>query len=446
MFDVHFREIGQIWENLLKDSFICYIIFEGANLTDIEIEGNGSEKFLLEYDMQGSRSLLDPCSMYSLKLASQLDRETESEYDLEFKRAFNNQLLFNLSLLVNDVNDNEPKFEKSFYEFSLNENNQVSSCLGFIRATDADDGINGTVDYYLLDETLIAFNTNSWPNNQSINNTMFYLNETNGQLCVNSKLDRETFFKYSIRAIAVDGGLLNSSQSTLIEININDENDNEPLFFFRNLNNDSAAATTTTSQFYYLNAANNSSSNTFIAWFKAYDLDDGINSELVYRVNNTDLFSIDTKGVLRNTRPIRLISNRTQIINESNEYYTNDLSIPLQVQVKDKGTPAQMNSVVFHVKLVNDFEQIKRIRLELEPNKTMLHVRTNTESVYQKPLIRVNPFAEYNYTRIQYSFQLMPLATDKNCSQEDALRLFTLNKSGEIWMSKVFNLKIIIIK
>ncbi len=394
--------------------------------------------------MQGSNSLLEPCSMYSLKLSAQLDRETKSEYDLEFRRALSNQLIFNLSLLLDDVNDNEPKFEKNFYEFSLNENNQVPTCLGFIRAIDPDHGINGTVDYYLLNDTLIAFNTNSSPNNQSISNNLFYLNETNGELCVNSKMDREVFFKYTIHAVAIDRGLLKSSQSALIEINIRDENDNEPLFFFRNLNNDSSSGIS--SQFYYLNAAENSSINTFIAWFKAYDLDDGLNSELTYQVNNTDLFSIDTKGVLRNTRPIRLVSNQNQLTNETNNtfYFTNDLSIPLQVKVKDKGTPVRMNSVIFHVKLMNDLEQTKRIRLELEPNKTLLHVKTNSESFFHRPLIRVIPFAEYNNARVQYSYQLMPLATNKNCSQEDVLKLFTLNKNGEIWMSQVFsNLQII---
>jgi hypothetical protein len=71
-------------------------------------------------------------------------------------------------------------------------------------------------------------------------------------------------------------------------------------------------------------------------------------------------------------------------------------------------------------------------------------VKTNSESFFHRPLIRVIPFAEYNNARVQYSYQLMPLATNKNCSQEDVLKLFTLNKNGEIWMSQVFsNLQII---
>lgn len=159
-------------EDLLVGSFICYILVR-SNL-DLKLNGINSDIFRVEKVHFGSTSLLTfngpteanfiypVINLYTMKLEKDLDREVESIHRLEI-------VLFNetepcietckLNIFVNDVNDNEPKFEPNVYKFELNENNPTNISLGKVRAFDRDLNENGTIEYFLLDNSLVSFNS-----------------------------------------------------------------------------------------------------------------------------------------------------------------------------------------------------------------------------------------------------------------------------------------------
>ena len=54
---------------------------------------------------------------------------------------------------IEDINDNPPVFEKSFYSEECPYNDQTGVPLATVSATDADSGENGFVGYTLTDES-----------------------------------------------------------------------------------------------------------------------------------------------------------------------------------------------------------------------------------------------------------------------------------------------------
>ncbi|XP_042255455.1 cadherin-10-like isoform X2 [Thunnus maccoyii] len=55
-----------------------------------------------------------------------------------------------VSITLSDVNDNAPRFTKTFYDFRVPESTELGSSVGVIRATDADIGENAEMDYRIM--------------------------------------------------------------------------------------------------------------------------------------------------------------------------------------------------------------------------------------------------------------------------------------------------------
>uniref|UniRef100_A0A3Q0T6Q0 Cadherin domain-containing protein n=1 Tax=Amphilophus citrinellus TaxID=61819 RepID=A0A3Q0T6Q0_AMPCI len=123
---------------------------------------------------------------------------------------------------VLDANDNAPAFSQAVYKASLPENSPLDTVVITVRATDADEGVNGEVTYefdHISDE----------------NHDMFSLDQTNGEVRVSGSLDYEQVPSYEMQITAKDGlGLVSSC--TLI-IDITDVNDNAPITYIKSLKN-----------------------------------------------------------------------------------------------------------------------------------------------------------------------------------------------------------------
>lgn len=82
-----------------------------------------------------------------------------------------------IHIQVEDVNDNNPKFTKPFYRYSVPENSKTGSHIGTVTANDADK--NKTVIYSMEATPNIA--------------KMIYLDRESGDITVASKIDHETY-------------------------------------------------------------------------------------------------------------------------------------------------------------------------------------------------------------------------------------------------------------
>uniref|UniRef100_A0A1I7VAX0 Cadherin domain-containing protein n=1 Tax=Loa loa TaxID=7209 RepID=A0A1I7VAX0_LOALO len=62
-----------------------------------------------------------------------------------------------LRIIVEDVNDNAPKFEEQFYLINIGKDIELGSIIGKIRANDPDTGHGGIVRYELAINSMNDF-------------------------------------------------------------------------------------------------------------------------------------------------------------------------------------------------------------------------------------------------------------------------------------------------
>lgn len=101
---------------------------------------------------------IDTFGIYSnsgwIYLRDAVDRETRDRYELTVIASDNGspQLLVKTRVTINvlDANDNDPRFLKDFYDFSIEENRQRGTVVGRVVAKDIDLDANAAIRYSLI--------------------------------------------------------------------------------------------------------------------------------------------------------------------------------------------------------------------------------------------------------------------------------------------------------
>ncbi|XP_067441162.1 protocadherin-23 [Thunnus thynnus] len=123
-----------------------------------------------------------------------------------------------VTVLVEDVNDNEPVFQQQLYNVSIPEHSDIGSCFLQVVATDADGPEFSTLYYSLSD----GFDKQD-------KHPLFQIHPETGELCVSQDIDRDTGQTvHDILVKAEDPGGL--SAQTYVHIELEDLNDNTPVF------------------------------------------------------------------------------------------------------------------------------------------------------------------------------------------------------------------------
>lgn len=144
-----------------------------------------------------------------------LDRELISEYTFRvFATNTPGQLASTtVTVEVLDVNDVTPTFPSSLFQFQVSESAATGFELGSLTAEDRDTGSAGDVQYSLVNGT-----------------SSIIINASTGVLSLASTLDFETVDLYSFTVLAVDGGSPSLSGSSSVIVEVQDINDNPPVF------------------------------------------------------------------------------------------------------------------------------------------------------------------------------------------------------------------------
>nr|XP_054593994.1 protocadherin beta-15 [Nothobranchius furzeri] len=180
-----------------------------------------NEHFILTVrdDAEGSKSI-------ELVLDKELDREKEHElkFALIAVDGGNPQRSGTavIHVTVLDANDNAPAFDQAIHKASLAENSPLDTLVVTVRASDADEGVNGEVSYEFSRISEKA-------------KKVFSLNSKTGEIKVTGTLDFETNSKYEMRVDAKDGYGLSSDSKVVIDIT--DVNDNAPVIHVKSLIN-----------------------------------------------------------------------------------------------------------------------------------------------------------------------------------------------------------------
>ncbi|NXQ93759.1 FAT4 protein, partial [Sagittarius serpentarius] len=186
--------------------------------TDVDEGFNG----LVVYTLKGGEGKMDIDTSGLIFLKKELDREKQGFYNLTVTASDQGQPVLstalNLTVIINDVNDNPPVFSSSRYEVSVPEDKVLGRALLTVSATDLDAGANALVKYRIFSQQ---------PPTPS---PVFLVDLTTGQLSLSQQLDYETIKQFEVEVEASDGGQPSLSAKALVVVHVLDVNDNPPEF------------------------------------------------------------------------------------------------------------------------------------------------------------------------------------------------------------------------
>ncbi|KAK0049843.1 protocadherin Fat 4 [Biomphalaria pfeifferi] len=217
----------------------------------------------------------------------------------------------NISVTIEDVNDNKPVFSPAVYTSSVSESNPKDTKLGaVVTAKDRDSSPQfNTITYSILDGNSAQ---------------KFRINSTTGVISVAQELDYETVTSYFLIIQATDGMFTANASYTIQVLPVND-----------------FTPTFNVSTLHYNITENTLTNFTFNLDFNVTDGDSGLDGQFTYSIDQGPLEIDPVSGLLS------VVAN---IDREANQEYT------LHIRATDKGSPSKTGSVTLIVTVldVND--------------------------------------------------------------------------------------------
>lgn len=345
-----------------------------------------NEHFVLEMSAQ-----INGATYPELVLKKTLDCEAQTEHVLKINAIDGGHPVrsgtASILIRVLDANDNVPVFSQHVYKASVSENSPVGLIIARLNATDADDGVYGTITY-------------SFSHVSDKMGGLFEINPASGEVRVAGVIDYEDVNTHELDVQAKDGGG-QASHCKLI-IDVVDINDNKPVVEIK-----SASA----------NVAEDSKPGTMVALINVYDLDTGSSGHV------TCFISEDV--------PFKLVSEVKyyyMLVTDGVFDRENQAEYNITILATDGGSPSLSSFKILTIKVndVNDNppsftqKEFDANVLENEPAGTFV-VRVKAE----------DPDAASN-AKIQYQIS-------KYTNMEEAL-FFTINsETGEVFTSHPFD-------
>ncbi|XP_072120761.1 protocadherin Fat 4-like [Mobula birostris] len=172
-----------------------------------------------------------------------------------------------VTVTVNDANDNSPVFSQSVYKVNLLESAPIGTLIITLNATDLDDGPNGEITYSLSSHNSAAVRE------------LVGVNSKTGEIKLKGPLDYEKSRALMINLRAVDNGPYPMPQHCDVFVGVTDVNDNAPELSVTSLSNA---------------VAENAPVGTIISLLSAEDKDSGQNGHVECRIPNNLPFKLDS--------------------------------------------------------------------------------------------------------------------------------------------------------
>ncbi|XP_063305934.1 protocadherin gamma-B7-like [Pelobates fuscus] len=268
---------------------------------------------------------------YKLITASFIDRETTSMYNVtiiaEDEGSPSLSTKKNIKLLLSDINDNRPTFQKTSYIEYIPENNTPGSSICSVQASDFDDGENAQVQYSLLN-----MNINNIPISSYVS-----INLESGVVYSQRTFDFEQLREFQFHVMAKDRGSPPLSSNVTVRICIIDKNDNAPKILYPTQDSEG----TTIFEF----IPHSSDKGYLVTKVIAVDADSGHNAWLSFNfldVPDSSLFIIGQHtGEIRTGRNLQEIDSLRQKV---------------VVMVRDNGVPSLSATVTLNLIIAENFQ------------------------------------------------------------------------------------------
>ncbi|NWV29369.1 PCD23 protein, partial [Origma solitaria] len=249
---------------------------EGSAILDLsasdEDDGlNGEVMYSLIDDTYGAFAIDTVTG--SIVSTKALDRETKSRYTFravasDCSTHFPRSTTV-MTVLIQDVNDNVPKFEQNYYKASVWEGQSPKTDIIQVFATDLDSGLNGETEYSILSGN---------------ENATFLIDSARGILAIHTGLDYENTSSYRFLVLlASDRGTPSLNSTATVLITVLDVNDNPPVF---------------SSPEYHVHVKESIPIGSHVTEVSAKDCDAGTNAEITYAIisgNDRGHFCLDAR-------------------------------------------------------------------------------------------------------------------------------------------------------
>ncbi|XP_063353508.1 protocadherin gamma-A11-like isoform X14 [Pelmatolapia mariae] len=269
-----------IQEEMKRDSVIGNI----AKDLGLDLRTLSSRKARIDFD--GSRKRYCDINLRTgdLITSERVDRESlcgkKPSCVVQVDLVLQNPLdLHRVSVHIQDVNDNSPKFRENLIEMEISESTEKGSRFSIEQAHDADIGQNAVQRYELQKNDIFILAADS----------------NKVELVLENKLDRERQKEMNLLLTALDGGSPRRSGTVVIHVTVVDANDNAPVF---------------SQAVYKASLPENSPLDTPVIKVSATDADEGVNGDVTYDLghisdDNMNVFTIEHKtGEIRVTAVI----------------------------------------------------------------------------------------------------------------------------------------------
>ncbi|XP_072001786.1 protocadherin gamma-C5-like isoform X22 [Engystomops pustulosus] len=190
---------------------------------DLDVGSNGIKQYRLDSSPYFSLSVKkrsDGTLIPELVLEKVLDREEVDQHHLiltavdggDPPRSGTSQI----NIIVMDLNDNAPTFDKGLYKINVQENSPPNTVLLKLNATDLDEGVNSEIEYSFEDHM------------PDFVKKMFALNPKTGVISIIGPIDHEETSSFELPVRAKDRGVPAMEGNCIVQVEIDDVNDNAP--------------------------------------------------------------------------------------------------------------------------------------------------------------------------------------------------------------------------
>ncbi|XP_061442191.1 protocadherin gamma-B1-like isoform X10 [Rhineura floridana] len=269
---------------------------------------------------------------YKLMTDSPLDREKAPEYNITVIAADNGTPpLFSqksITVLISDVNDNVPTFEKSSYSIYVPENNPSGASIFTVKANDPDVDQNAWITYSILNSNIEELPISSY----------ISINSETGTIYAQRSFDYEQFREFQLQVKAQDGGSLPLSSNVTVRVFILDRNDNTPRIL-------SPSQETKGSALFEM-VPRSAEAGYLVTKVVAVDTDSGHNAWLSYHLTQATEPALFTIG------------SHTGEIRTARAFVKRDaVKQRLVIMVKDNGQPSLSATITLNLVFAENFQE-----------------------------------------------------------------------------------------
>ena len=248
--------VGNVARDINLEAQLPSAIFDNLHYSVLASSSSYGDLFSIDQDTA------------DLFTSRRLDRETVCRFSLQCRLDFKVGAVagtyfknIRVRVLLNDVNDNAPRFNRSSFSLDIPESVTVGASFSLEGALDDDTGVNNSVQSYTISPSDGPFEISFTQKLDRTSDVTLYVREA---------LDRETRRSYTLTLIASDGGVPLRTAEMTVTVNVLDNNDNAPIFSQTD---------------YSVTIGENVKPGERILTVYASDADEGVNAEVRYRLS-----------------------------------------------------------------------------------------------------------------------------------------------------------------